>query len=83
MSATTPMSPHKLALYFKELDPNTGITETAIRRLIKTGAVRSCKIGVKNLATPAAVEEFYHGNTTSQAEPAVTTGIRRLPERML
>lgn len=81
MSNNTPMSPHKLAQYFKDQDPETGITESAIRRLIKSGSIRFCKIGIKNLVTPAAVEEYFSGATATRHD-SPSSVIRRLPERM-
>lgn len=37
------------AAYFKETDPETCLTETAIRTLLRTGAVPSARIGKKYL----------------------------------
>lgn len=37
------------AAYFKERDPDTCLTETAIRTLLRTGAVPSARIG-KNIS---------------------------------
>lgn len=79
MDSNTPLSIRNLANYFREHDPNSGITESAIRRLIKAGAIRSCKVGVKNMSTPAAVLEYYSGKTNETAESKPENGIRRLP----
>ena len=43
------------AAYFKETDPDTCLTETAIRTLLRTGAVPSARIGKKYLV---AIEAF-------------------------
>ena len=43
------------AAYFKETDPDTCLTEIAIRTLLRTGAVPSARIGKKYLV---AIEAF-------------------------
>ena len=49
------------AAYFKERDPNTCLTETAIRTLLRTGAVPSARIGKKYLVAIEALEEYLSG----------------------
>ena len=44
------------AAYFKETDPETCLTETAIRTLLRTGAVPSARIGKKYLVAIEALE---------------------------
>lgn len=39
------------AAYFQESDPQTCLTETAIRTLLRTGAVPSARVGKKYLVT--------------------------------
>ena len=46
------------AAYFKETDPDTCLTETAIRTLLRTGAVPSARIGKKYLVAIEALEEY-------------------------
>lgn len=36
------------AVYFREKDPQTCLTETAIRTLLRTGAVPSVRVGKRN-----------------------------------
>lgn len=36
------------AAYFREKDPQTSLTETAIRTLLRSGAVPSVRVGKKN-----------------------------------
>lgn len=36
------------AAYFREADPHTCLTETAIRTLLRTGAVPSARVGKKS-----------------------------------
>lgn len=47
----TAMTIKETARYYKEKNPNTPITETALRRLVKSGDIRSCKVGVKNIGS--------------------------------
>ena len=49
------------AAYFKETDPDTCLTETAIRTLLRTGAVPSARIGKKYLVAIEALEEYLSG----------------------
>ena len=49
------------ASYFRETDPETCLTETAIRRLICTGAVPSARVGRKYLVTVEALEAYLSG----------------------
>lgn len=49
------------AAYFRESDPQTCLTETAIRTLIRTGAVPSVRVGKKYLVTIEALEGYLTG----------------------
>ena len=49
------------AAYFKETDPETCLTETAIRTLLRTGAVPSARIGKKYLVSIDSLEEYLSG----------------------
>lgn len=51
------------AAYFKELDPGTSLTETAIRRLIRSGDVPCVRVGKKYLVTLEALEDYLQGRT--------------------
>lgn len=51
------------AAYFRETDPATSLTETAIRTLLRTGAVPSIRIGKKYLVTIEALESYLTGET--------------------
>ncbi len=46
------------AAYFRETDPATSLTETAIRTLLRTGAVPSIRIGKKYLSAPVRFCNF-------------------------
>lgn len=51
------------ASYFRERDPQTCLTETAIRTLLRTGAVPSIRVGKKYLVTVEALEAYLTGET--------------------
>ena len=50
------------AAYFQEADPHTCLTETAIRTLLRTGAVPSVRVGRKYLVTIEALEAYLGGS---------------------
>ena len=64
------------AAYFKAADPDTCLTETAIRTLILTGKVPSAKVGKKYLITLEALEAFLQGTVSASppTEPASIWG---------
>lgn len=53
---------NEAARYVKATDPETALTETAIRRLLITGAVPSVRVGVKYLIDLDALEAFLAGD---------------------
>lgn len=50
------------AKHIKATDPETAFTETALRRLIITGAVPSVRVGVKYLIDLDALEAYLRGD---------------------
>ena len=54
------------AAYFRENDPHTCLTETAIRTLLRTGAVPSARVGRKYLVTLEALEAYLEGSEASE-----------------
>ena len=56
------------ASYFRESDPETCLTETAIRRLICTGAVPSARVGRKYLVMVEALEAYLSGAARAPAK---------------
>ena len=56
------------AAYFREKDPQTCLTETAIRTLLRTGAVPSVRVGRKYLVTVEALEAYLTGETTPMVQ---------------
>lgn len=49
------------AAYFREEDPQTSLTETAIRTLLRSGAVPSVRVGKKYLVSLEALEGYLTG----------------------
>lgn len=52
------------------VDPETALTQTALRRLVKTGVIPSVRIGTKYLVALEAVEGYLQGNQQVTAEAA-------------
>ena len=52
------------AAWFKSQDPQTCLTETAIRTLVRTGQVPCVRVGKKYLVTLEALEEYLTGYFT-------------------
>ena len=53
------------AAWFKSQDPQTCLTETAIRTLVRNGSVPCVRIGKKYLVTLEALGEYLEGTTIS------------------
>lgn len=49
------------AAWFKSQDPQTSLTETAIRTLVRSGKVPSVRVGKKYLVTLEALEMYLTG----------------------
>lgn len=54
------------AEWFKEQDPNTCLSETAIRALVRSGKVPCGMVGKKYLVTIEALEEYLSGKGQKQ-----------------
>ena len=54
------------AAHYREMDPDTALTETAIRMLLRTGQVPSIRIGKKYLVTLEALDAFLTGTESSE-----------------
>lgn len=59
---------HEAAVHFRKSDPETCLTETAIRRLIRVGAIPSVRVGRKYLVTVEALEEYLSGAVQPSVE---------------
>lgn len=69
------------AAYFRERDPQTSLTETAIRTLLRTGTVPSVRVGKKYLVTVEALESYLSAtveppHTQAPPVPAKTWRIK-------
>ena len=56
------------AAHFREVDPHTGLTETAIRNLLRKGLVPCVRVGRKYLVTIEALEAYLMGDTGKAEE---------------
>ena len=65
------------AAYFQENDPQTCLTETAIRRLLRTGTVPSARVGRKYLVTIETLEAYLGGSIGQQKRRSISI----LPKR--
>ena len=62
----------------KETDPDTCLTETAIRTLLRNGAVPCARVGKKYLVTIEALEIYLAGSLSKNTEtPPLSNGGRR------
>lgn len=79
---SNPESPRTIGQIHAEMmadDPDCALTLSALRRLVRTGEIKSCRIGRKYLVTHQAVTDFLTGQTqTMPAAPATVAGIRRI-----
>ena len=55
------------AAWFKNQDPQTCLTETAIRTLLRSGRVPCVRVGKKYLVTIEALEAYLSGGETVPA----------------
>ncbi len=66
------------AEHFKTMDPNTALTQTALRRLVTTGELPSVRVGNKYLIALETVENYLSGGVQqTQMEPAPARGVIR------
>jgi excisionase family DNA binding protein len=66
-----------VADYFQQIDSETAITKTALRRLVVSGALPSVRVGKKYLIDLDQVEIFLSSNTTSASDEHTKGVIRR------
>lgn len=74
-------SPRTIAQLHAEMvaeDPGCALTLSALRRLVRSGEIRSCRVGQKYLVTHAAVCDFLAGSVQTKSGPAMVDGIRRI-----
>jgi len=66
-----------VADYFQQIDNETAITKTALRRLVVSGVLPSVRVGKKYLIDLDQVETFLSSNTTSTSDERKKGVIRR------
>lgn len=68
---------NKAASYFKQLDPYTAISASAIRRGIAAGSIPHSKVGNRYLVSVEKIEAYFSG-TLEQPHENVHTAIRQV-----
>ena len=66
------------AIIMHERDPDTALTQTALRRLIVTGQLPHVRIGQKYLVSLEVLEVFLRGETYTAAPLVCTSKIRHI-----
>lgn len=66
------------AAFLRQADPNTAVTKTALRRLIRSGEIPSVRVGAKYLVDLGVLDEFFGGQTAKQPKPYNLAPIRPL-----
>ena len=56
------------AAHFREVDPHTSLTETAIRNLLRKGLVPCARVGRKYLVTIEALEAYLASDAENARE---------------
>ena len=65
------------ATWAKEIDPMTALTQTAIRRLVLTGAIPHVQVGVKRLVALEDLEASWSMGRARQPPEPVEYGLWR------
>ena len=76
-----PEAPRTISQLHQEMitaDPNCALTMSALRRLVRSGQIKSVKIGTKYIVTHRAVSEFLSANTNHSEIAPTIDGIRRI-----
>ena len=67
----------------KKADPQTAFTQTALRRMIKTGELPSFKAGTKYLVNLDVLFDYLNNPVSIQpTQTSTITGIRAIKERI-
>jgi len=64
----------------KQSDPNTCLTEKALRRLVLSGELPAVKIGVKYLINMDSLEKYLSGGSLASAAAPSVSSIHRVEE---
>lgn len=60
---------NQAAMYIREIDSETALTKTAIRRLVATGVLPSVRIGTKYLLSLDALDVYLEKNALNDMTP--------------
>jgi len=66
----------------READPQTAFTQTALRRMIKTGEVPSVRVGAKYLVNLDTLFDYLSNPPTQQTKIFTVNGIRPVKEKI-
>lgn len=61
-------APRAAARYFKDRDPNTAISESYIRRLVKNGDIPTIRNGTKILVSIESIDKYLSEQLTEGVE---------------
>ena len=64
----------------KQNDPETALTEKALRRLVLTGAIPSVRIGTKYLINMDVLNNYLYNGSCVGKEVSAAGGIRKIAE---
>ena len=70
------------AAYLKEQDPQTAVTLTALRRMVKTGELSYVTVGVKRLINLDVLISHLGNETPQPIQQITVSGIRPIPEKI-
>jgi len=70
------------AAYLKEQDPQTAVTLTALRRMVKTGELPSITVGVKRLINLDVLISHLSNTIPQSTQQEPVSGIRPIPEKI-
>lgn len=68
---------NEASAYLTELDPETALTKTALRRLVINGSIPSVRVGNKYLIALENLEAFLSNENTSPGEKITPLGVIR------
>ena len=63
--------------FLREVDPQTAVTRTGLRRLVTSGQIPSVRVGAKYLIDLGVLDEFF-GGETARAQSTQPSAIRPL-----
>ena len=68
----------QLFRYILEIDPQSNLTRSAIRRLVVQNKIKSSRIGNKYLVSISNFEEYFNGSNFAEEENV--SGIRKVKQ---